>query len=85
MGIGSADPNRLSKGKKCMDNPNLLPYNPPRRYTVTPSDFRNVHLTLVKSALEKSFAQKPIFLGFWAKTFLGTLFTKIKFTVLKSV
>jgi hypothetical protein len=36
------------------------------------ADFKNVHLTLVKSAPKKSFAQKPIFL---AKIFLGALFT----------
>jgi hypothetical protein len=32
-------------------------------------------MTLVKSALKKSFAQKTDFLGLWPKLFLGTLFT----------
>ncbi len=29
------------------------------------ADFKNVHLTLVTSALKKSFAQKPDFSGTW--------------------
>ncbi len=45
------------------------------------TDFKNVHMTLVKSAPKKSFAQKTDFLVF----FLGALFTKVICTFLKSV
>ncbi len=58
------------------------------------TDFKNVHMTLVKSAPEKRFAQNTNFLGlrqtfnwensFWAKTFLCALFTKFICTFLKS-
>jgi hypothetical protein len=44
--------------------------------------------TLVKSAPKESFAKKTDFpcgqMVFWLKLFLGALFTKIKFTLLKS-
>ncbi len=52
-----------------------------------------VHMTLVKSAPKKSFSQKNYFtnwkshkkIGFWAKLFLGALYTKVICTFLKSV
>jgi hypothetical protein len=55
--------------------------------------FKNEHLTLIKSAPKKSFAQKTYFAGtfsigetvFWLKLFLGAFFTMIKFKLLKSV
>ncbi len=58
--------------------------------------FKNVHMTLVKSAAEKSFAQNTDFLGLsgkfsigkivcWLKLFLGAIFTKVICTFLKSV
>ncbi len=47
------------------------------------TNFKNVHMTLVKSAPKKSFSQKNQF--FWAKLFLGALFTKVMCTFLKSV
>jgi hypothetical protein len=47
------------------------------------TDFKNVHMTLVKSAPKKSVAQKNRF--FWLKLFLGALFTKVICTFLKSV
>ncbi len=57
------------------------------------TDFKIVHVTLVKSAPKKSFAQKMIFWGlfsigkivFWLKLFLGALFTRVICTFLKSV
>ncbi len=59
------------------------------------TDFKNVHMTLVKSATKKSFSQKNEFfrtfkfsiakIVFWLKLFLGALFTKVICTVLKSV
>jgi hypothetical protein len=55
--------------------------------------FKNEHMTFVKSAPKKSFSQKTILpiekvlkiSVFWAKLFLGALFTKIICTLLKSV
>ena len=56
------------------------------------TDFKNVHMTLVKSALKKDFSQKTVLpiekskkIGFSGKTFLGALFTKVLCTFLKSV
>jgi hypothetical protein len=53
------------------------------------TDFKNVHMTFVKSAPKKSVSQKNILpienIGFWAKLFLGALFTKVICTFLKSV
>ncbi len=58
----------------------------PSFYTV----FKNVPLTLLKSATKNSFAQKTDFsgtwqigkAGFWLKLFWGAIFTKFKFTFL---
>ncbi len=54
-----------------------------------PTDFKNVHMTLVKSAPKKILPKKPIFsignIVFWLKLFLGALFTKVICTFLKSV
>jgi hypothetical protein len=52
--------------------------------------FKNVHLTLVKVHPKKfclkNFAHLSIYKKvFWLKLFLGALFTKIKFTFLKSI
>jgi hypothetical protein len=60
------------------------------------TDFKNVHMTLVKSAPKKSFGQKTVLpienlsyvlkkSVFWLKLFLGALFTKVICTFLKSV
>jgi hypothetical protein len=57
------------------------------------TDFKNVHMTSVKSAPKKNFAQKTDFfrtfsigkIVFWLKLFLGALFTKVFCTFLKSV
>jgi hypothetical protein len=56
------------------------------------SDFKNVYLILVKNAPKKSFIQKTILLievpenwFYWAKLFVGALFTKVKCIFLKSV
>ncbi len=50
-------------------------------------DFKNVHMTLVKSAPKKGFDQNPIFLGKFllVKLFLGALFTKVICSFFKSV
>ncbi len=52
------------------------------------TDFKNVHMTFVKSVPKKSFAQKTDFsiakIVFWLKL-LGALFTKVICTFLKSV
>ncbi len=56
-----------------------------------PTDFINVHMTLVKSAPKKVLAKKlfyqflPKKSVFWAKLFLGALFTKVICTFFKSV
>ncbi len=58
--------------------------------------FKNVHMTFVKSAPKKNFAQKTDFFSdlgkfsigkivFWLKLFLGALFTRVICTFLKSV
>ncbi len=59
------------------------------------TDFKNVHLTFVKSAPKNSFAQKPIILDlgkcsigkivFWLKLFFGELFTRVICTFVRSV
>ncbi len=59
------------------------------------TDFKNVHMTIVKSAQKKVLAKKlfyqlkiclsPKKIGFLGRTFLGALFTKVICTFLKSV
>jgi hypothetical protein len=56
------------------------------------TDFKNVHMTLVKSAPKESFSQKRFYLDFsigkiifWLKLFLGALFTKVTCIFLRSV
>jgi hypothetical protein len=59
------------------------------------TDFKNVHMTLVKSVRKKSLSQKtilpienllsPKISVFWVKLFLAALFTKVICTFLKSV
>ncbi len=49
------------------------------------TDFKNVHMTLVKSAPKKSFSQKNILpIENLLKIYLGSLFTKVICTFLKS-
>jgi hypothetical protein len=57
------------------------------------TDFKNVHMTIVKSAPKKSFSQKTILPienwkvlknRFFGQIFLGALFTKVICTFLKS-
>jgi len=50
------------------------------------TDFKNVHMTFVKSAPKKTQLKIcPKKIGFLGKTFLGALFTKVICTFLKSV
>ncbi len=56
------------------------------------NDFKNVHMTLVKSAPKQVFAKKLFYQlkvlkqsVFWATLFLGAIFTKVICTFLKSV
>jgi hypothetical protein len=59
------------------------------RYLFIGTDFKNVHLTLVKSEFKNSFAQKTIFLClrqiFCLKLYFLGAPTKVKFSLLKSV
>jgi hypothetical protein len=65
------------------------------KYPSFHTDFKNVHMTLVKSAPKKVLAKKlfyqlktcpsPKKSVFWAKLFWGPLFTKVICTYLKSV
>ncbi len=57
------------------------------------TDFKNVNMTLVKSAPKKTFSKKLFYQlkiclkksVFWAKLFWGALFTKVIGTFFKSV